>query len=337
MKIQRNKRTIWFLILLEIIYVANGLQNSLTSRREFAATIATGVGTLVSPKASISIATPADRSVESRTLESKSMASQLLAMIPVTDSGAPATNATIPKELSSQIEDFVALMERTNGQKNNAKSSLLSGSWRLLYSNAPEIVSLSKGLPLGFVLGPTYQPLDTVQGFFENNARLEQPLGLVALATNVVGSVSASKKGTINAAGVVNENNNRVDIRFEAIIFEVDEIFGRTLKTPIRKTIIPKSSKSTEGALPANDQTYLDEKVRVVRGGDGSLFIFERELYTDTSGSTMMTAQERADVLASSSSGSTTTPVGIDLEREKQDKITNANIPAEIKFLFQNR
>ena len=51
----------------------------------------------------------------------------------------------------------------------------------------------------------------------------------------------------------------------------------------------------------------------------------------------MMTAQERADVLASSSSGSTTTPVGIDLEREKQDKITNANIPAEIKFLFQNR
>jgi hypothetical protein len=53
------------------------------------------------------------------------------------------------------MEDFVLSMEHTANQKNNTQSPFLSGSWRLLYSNAPEIVSLSKGLPLGFVLGPT--------------------------------------------------------------------------------------------------------------------------------------------------------------------------------------
>ena len=30
-------------------------------------------------------------------------------------------------------------------------------------------------------------------------------------------------------------------------------------------------------AQPANDITYLDEAMRVVRGGDGALFIFRRE------------------------------------------------------------
>ena len=250
-------------------------------------------------------------------------------------------------------------MEQTTNQKNNARSPLLSGSWRLLYSNAPEIVSLSKGLPLGFVLGPTYQPLDTAEGFFENTARLDQhPFQLAAIETIVVGTVAPGTKGSVNAAGVTNMDNNRVDIRFEVIVFQIDEVLGTKLGTPIRKTLIP-TKKTPESALPANDQTYLDERVRIVRGGDGSLFIFSRTETTDdvslaasaTSTSTatstatassppmMMTAKERADLIASStaSGSSVTTPVGEDLERETQKKNGDASIPAEIEYLFREK
>ena len=349
-----------FYSLFGIVYTVDGLQNVLVgSRRDFFATVATtatsSISTLLSPELSISkeeltLENHKMPPLSTSSLPSSSlMSSKLLSIIPATNSGAPATNATIPNEVSSEIEDFVLWMEHTANQRNNARSPLLSGSWRLLYSNAPEIVSLSKGLPLGFVLGPTYQPLDTAEGFFENTARLDQhPFQLAAIETIVVGTVGSGTKGSVNAVGVANMDNNRVDIRFEVIVFQIDEVLGTKLGTPIRKTLVP-TTKSPESALPANDQTYLDEKVRVVRGGDGSLFVFSRTETSDdvslaASASAvlppkMMTAKERADLIASStaSGSSITTPVGEDLDRETQKKNGDASIPAEIEYLFREK
>jgi hypothetical protein len=345
-----SSSTVLLLVLLGIVCTVDGLRNALLfgSRRDFFATVATATSnTLLSPAPSISkvTTTPNDRSKEEGTPEknSSSLSSKLLSIIPATNSGAPATNATITNEVTSEIEDFVSLMERTTNQKNNAQSPLLSGSWRLLYSNAPEIVSLSKGLPLGFALGPTYQPLDTDEGFFENTARLDiqHPFQLAAIETIVVGTIAPGTKGSVNAAGVANLDNNRVDIRFEVIVFQIDEVLGTKLGTPIRKTLVPTMSarKNSESALPANDQTYLDERVRIVRGGDGSLFVFSRTETEDASEAPpMMTAKERADLIASSTaSGSITTPVGEDLEREKQKKNSDTSIPAEIEYLFREQ
>eukprot|EP00536_Pseudo-nitzschia_multiseries_P014162 jgi/Psemu1/291291/fgenesh1_pg.663_\ len=218
----------------------------------------------------------------------------LLSTIPTMNLGAPATNATVPGEVFRRIEELVSVLEGSDDDntpnsnyytRNNAVSDRLSGSWRLLYSNAPEIVGLARGLPLGFELGPVFQPVDTADGIFANDARLEHPYNLATLRTIVVGRVRPGTKGSFNAIGVENTRNNRVDIEFERIVSAIDTFLGRPLEPPIRKTLVPNNNansnanakQSTPAALPANDQTYLDESVRIVRGGEGSLFVFARD------------------------------------------------------------
>lgn len=291
------------------------LQNLFASRRQFVATISAGVGTLVAPEVSVS-----------ETETSTSSSTKLLSMIPETISGAPATNATISSDVSKEIEAFVSKMEESANQRDNIKSLLLSsGDWRLVYSNAPEIVGLAKGLPLKFQLGPTYQPLDTTKGWFENTARVDNRVA--SLRTIVVGNIQPSPASSINAAGILNEKNNRVIVNFEAIVFELDQVLGRPLASPIRKTIVPKATQDGS-PLPANDQIYLDESVRIVRGGDGSLFVFSRDA---SRGFKPLSATQRADLLAPVQS-STMTPIGEDLERAR-----NKEIPAEIEYLFRGQ
>ena len=204
-------------------------------------------------------------------------ASSLLDAIPRIGSGAPATNVTVPPGLAERIEEMASSLEVAGGEggdtRNNAISPRLAGSWRLLYSNGPEITSLASGLPLGFELGPTYQPLDVEGGRFENRGSISNRYGLARLATGVVGDVSVSPPGSLNAVGVPNDRNNRVAVSFRAIVFSLDEVFGR--RVSVRKVLIPKLDPDA-GATPANDVTYLDEKVKIVRGGDGALFVFER-------------------------------------------------------------
>lgn len=339
---------------------ANGLPTAFNSRRDFfTGTTAAFTGTVMGwtsslfPDQSSSYAFAITGT--SKKDADEILSSKLVSIIPTMEFGAPATNATISNKVSSQIEDFVSLMEQTAANKNNALSEKLSGSWRLLYSNAPEIVSLSKGLPLGFYAGPIYQPLDTGLGFFENSAQVNHPYNLASLQTVVVGRVYPGEKGSFNAVGIENTDNNRVDIEFELIVFQLDKILGITLDEPIRKILIPKkkeivtsgptlSSLSSETndnkrqVLPANDQTYLDDNVRIVRGGDGSLFIFSREEKEGTT-SRMMTANEREKLFASADQNSGTnqqfSPLGEGLESQQQKK--GDRIPVEIEFLLKEQ
>eukprot|EP00545_Synedropsis_sp_CCMP1620_P005940 CAMPEP_0119026506 /NCGR_PEP_ID=MMETSP1176-20130426/35582_1 /TAXON_ID=265551 /ORGANISM="Synedropsis recta cf, Strain CCMP1620" /LENGTH=241 /DNA_ID=CAMNT_0006982235 /DNA_START=1 /DNA_END=723 /DNA_ORIENTATION=+ len=190
----------------------------------------------------------------------------LLSLIPPMRFGAPATNATISKYLAVEIETMAASLESLD-MRDNAKSPLLSGSWRLVYSNGAEITSLAAQLPLGFCLGKTFQPLDTSAGFFENKGRVEHPLGLARLQTNVVGDVHVAQPGTVNAVGVVNDKGNRVDVDFRVITFQLDEVFGIPI-AGFQKSLTPKADP--EKAQPANDVTYLDKTTRIVRGGEGA-------------------------------------------------------------------
>ena len=167
--------------------------------------------------------------------------------------------------------------------------------------------------------------------------------------------VYPGEKGSFNAVGIENTDNNRVDIEFELIVFQLDKILGITLDEPIRKILIPKkkeivksgatlSSLSSETndnkrqVLPANDQTYLDDNVRIVRGGDGSLFIFSREEKEGIT-SRMMTANERDKLFASADQNSGTnqqfSPLGEGLESQQQKK--GDRIPVEIEFLLKEQ
>jgi hypothetical protein len=244
-----------------------------------------------------------------------------MTMIPAMNCGAPATNATIARHLSMRIEELAAMLENAQvGTKNNAISPQLSGSWRLVYSNAAEITSLASNLPFGFCLGKTFQPLDAKLGFFENRAPLEHPWHLGRLQVNVMGDVRVAAPGTLNAVGVVNDKNNRVDVKFQAITFQLQELLG--IQTNIQKSLTPKADSTK--AQPANDITYLDQVTRIVRGGEGSLFVFVRE----NSEQPMLTRPER-HVLLGQQRGQQDVNVGM-------GAVERSDSP-ELQFLFQNR
>jgi len=194
-------------------------------------------------------------------------------MIPIMEPfGAPATNATLSKDVWMKIEkeafeletesqslESSSLSRSRNSNNNNnnnknkqqmmnlASSPILSGSWRLLYSNGIEITNLAKGLPFGFALGKTYQPLDTATNRFENRGNVMNKYNLAHLQTNVIGEIHIAKPGTMNAVGVINDKGNRVDVDFKIIYFEVDEIIGIKLnnKKPIRKILLFPDTTTT--------------------------------------------------------------------------------------------
>lgn len=193
----------------------------------------------------------------------QSPSAPLLALIPLLPYGAPATRATLPLDLADAIEAEATSLERFHPTRNAATDPRLNGSWRLRYTNAPEITSLAKGLPLGFTLGKTYQPVDTSLGFFENQATIEHALRLARASTRVVGELRVAPGGTRNAAGVEDTEGNRVDVDFQRITFSVDELFGQPV-SGLRKIVIPKNTPTA--AQPSNDVTYLDGTMRMTRG-----------------------------------------------------------------------
>ena len=153
--------------------------------------------------------------------------------------------------------------------------------------------------------------------------RVVNRFNLAKLRTNVVGNIRVAKPGTLNAVGVVNDRGNRIDVDFTSISFQLDELLGVSLEPPVRKTLIPKVDP--RAAQPANDITYLDRTVRVVRGGDGALFVFERE----EEGVPMLTVGER-EVLSRREGSAGEAVVGIGVERFR-------DASPELKFLLNDK
>ena len=264
--------------------------------------------------------------------DAPSSSSLLLDMIPAMSCGAPATTATLTRDLSVKIEQAASSLETSKNKRttsNNAISLQLSGSWRLVYSNAPEIARLAQSFPLGFCLGKTYQPLDTAQaGFFENRAPLEHPWHIGKLMVTVVGDVRVAPRGSLNAVQVVNDANNRVEVDFRAITFELKEFLG--WKVPphfLEKSLIPKTTSSTTKAPPANDITYLDTTTRVVRGGDGSLFVFRREPEEQP----MLTRSEREELFGRQQQRGKGQDVDVGMG------VVEGSQSPELRFLFRER
>ena len=192
----------------------------------------------------------------------------LLQAIPATATGAPATNATLPRTVSEKISACADALDAAAAMGDTASNKQLDGSWRLVYSDAPEITNLAK-LPLGFQLGPVRQPFSLQSKTFENQGEILHVTRLVHGSTRVVGDFDRAARGTLNAAGVVNDRGDRVDVFFRRVVFEIDA------PVAIKTVVEPKADPSL--ARPAVDTVYLDDSLRVTRGGDGSLFVLTRD------------------------------------------------------------
>ena len=193
---------------------------------------------------------------------------ELLKAIPATATGAPATNATLPRTISEKISACADALDAAAAMGDTASNKQLDGSWRLVYSDAPEITNLAK-LPLGFQLGPVRQPFSLPSKTFENQGEILHVTRLIHGSTRVVGDFDRAARGTLNAAGVVNDRGDRVDVFFRRVVFEIDA------PVAIKTVVEPKADPSL--ARPAVDTVYLDDSLRVTRGGDGSLFVLTRD------------------------------------------------------------
>ena len=213
----------------------------------------------------------------------------LLQAIPATATGAPATNTTVPRTVAEKISKCADALDAAASMKDTASNKQLDGSWRLVYSDAPEITNLAK-LPLGLQLGPVRQPFALTSKTFENQGEILHVTRLIHGSTRVVGDFERASRGTLNAAGVVNDRGDRVDVFFRRVVFEIDA------PVAIRTVVEPKADPSL--ARPAVDTVYLDGDLRVTRGGDGSLFVLTR----DADPVPMLTSTQRRELYGEASS-----------------------------------
>jgi len=219
------------------------------------------------------------------------------------DGGAPATPVTLPPEKVAEIVNAVQSLEGQTtypqGLASNAEAmKKLDGNWRLLYTDAPEITGLAD-LPLFFQLGPVFQPIMVGDSIFENKAVVGNRLGVVAASLRVIGTFRPAPVGTLNAAGVKNTSGNRIDVDFERLVFSVDELLGVSTAGNLKRVATP--TPDPNAPQPAVDITYLDEDLRVTRGGDASIFVLVKVKGAGLSSDVQaLSASERASLLKES-------------------------------------
>ncbi len=178
---------------------------------------------------------------------------------------SPVTNLALDKTLVEEIEQLTIEVEQVNPNPEpliNA-TALLNGKWLLQYSTAREIRSLSS-LPLGLKIGKVYQEIDVANKSFSNLAFVKHPWGLV----------SGSVKVTATFEPAEDETNKRINVNFDKRFLSIETIIG--IQTPKLNPFKVVQANNPQGRIPTLDITYLDETLRIGRGGDGSLFILKR-------------------------------------------------------------
>jgi hypothetical protein len=146
--------------------------------------------------------------------------------------------------------------------------NLLDGIWQLHYSTAREIRSLNK-LPLGFKLQQVYQIIDTQKASFFNIAFVKHSSGLIKGYVKVTATFAPKiENNEVLPKDIINVN-------FEKRFLSITKIAG--IKTPILDPVKVFNARNPEGRIPSLKVTYIDESLRIGRGGDGSLFILSKQ------------------------------------------------------------
>ena len=181
--------------------------------------------------------------------------------------GSPITDLEISQKKAQEIEALTVNLENLTPfpRPLSYGSQLLDGAWLLEYSTAREIRSLRR-LPLGFLVGKIYQIIDIQTASFENKAWVEHKTGLLSGYVRVTATFEPASKGELS--------NQKINVDFKQRFIAVTKILG--IKTKILDPLKVVEAKNPQGRIPSLDITYIDETMRIGRGGDGSLFILTR-------------------------------------------------------------
>ena len=181
----------------------------------------------------------------------------------------PVTDNQIQETANQEIETLTTALEQQNPFPRPLfySPNLLQGIWKLLYANAREIRSLTR-LPLGFELDSVYQVIDVPSGNFFNQAFCHQKLACLAGYVNVTAEFKVAPS---EGDGLP---DRRIDVFFQKRSIFVEKILGFT--PPSNQPWKNFDARNPEGRQPYLNVTYLDEDLRIGRGGEGSLFILKR-------------------------------------------------------------
>lgn len=182
---------------------------------------------------------------------------------------SPITDLKLPPATVAKIESLTQSLEAVNPNLQPLLYALplLDGSWRLLYSTAREIRALEK-LPLGLKVGQIFQNIDLATASFENKAFVKHSLGLLQGYVKVTATFEA------NLDQYNRLPDRRINVNFQERFLAIQRVLGWL--TPMLDPFKVVAARNPVGRTPTLDITYLDDTVRIGRGGEGSLFILIR-------------------------------------------------------------
>jgi len=205
-------------------------------------------------------------------------------------SDRPLTNKETDEPTYRAILETIQVLEASNPSPNPLSSpyiQLLDGNWKLLFSTAREITTLSS-LPFFFQLQSVYQRIDVKTRQLENIAQLAVA-GVVKGYVRVTGNFYPISEATLpppelqepGLDGAARERlrrtlqSRRVNVRFQKRSLGIESILGIPVKRFL-ETIRQVNVRPLVQREPSLDITYLDESFRIGRGGDGGVFVLEK-------------------------------------------------------------
>lgn len=182
---------------------------------------------------------------------------------------SPVTDLEIQPQKVQSIEALTIALEKLNPFPRPLlyASNLLDGAWLLQYSTANEIRSL-KRLPLGFLVGKIYQAIDLNNASFENKAWVQHSSGLLSGYVRVTATFEPDKQQEDQLP------DRKINVNFKKRFLGIDKILG--IKTNLLDPVRVLEARNPIGRIPSLTLTYIDETMRIGRGGDGSLFILTK-------------------------------------------------------------
>ena len=183
--------------------------------------------------------------------------------------GVPLTDLPLDAAASQRLETLTTALEANspNPQPLLEHPELLNGIWQLRYSTAREIRTLTS-LPLGFKLGKVYQVIDVASQSFFNQAFCQHPWHLLTGYVTVTATFSAAPTP---ADGIP---HRKINVNFQKRSIFLQKAFG--VKLPMTNPVKVVDARNPVGRVPSLTVTYLDDALRIGRGGDGSLFVLTK-------------------------------------------------------------
>ena len=182
---------------------------------------------------------------------------------------SPITNLDLETQELEDLNAAIAALEAVTPYPEPLHQGiqLLNVNWLLRYSDAREIKSLSSRTQFGLQLGAVYQNINVDALSFENRAYVQHQWSCIA------GSVAVAAQ--FEPAPQAGEApNRRINVFFEKRSLSISKMLG--LKTPFLDPFKVIPVTPPKDRTPCLDITYLDQDLRIGRGGDGSLFVLTK-------------------------------------------------------------